>query len=376
MEIHLRKIRSITIELRRCPFEATFKGLYLAKLLFHVICQSAMNFSKTLLKNSKDGISSVIFSPSVKNELIAGCWDGSLLHYQISENPELLGKYDLSSPILSLEYTDEKTALVGNLDGTVTTLDLNTRNHEFLGNHGKGVSCISKLRLESKIYILLASYSINILDCFISGSWDKSFRVWDVRVKQPVEGQDIGKKIFASSSRDNILVLGCSERENLVYDIRNLKLPFQRRPSSFKYMTRSVCCNQNFEGFVSSSIEGRTSVEYINPSQEAQSKNFTFKCHRQIQKDYDIVYPVNDLKFHPIHQTLATAGGDGVVAFWDIQVRKRLRVLNPSKINISSISFNVDGSMLAIATCAQEEAAGNIYVHALESNFAAPKLKS
>jgi WD40 repeat protein len=44
-----------------------------------------------------------------------------------------------------------------------------------------------------------------------------------------------------------------------------------------------------------------------------QSKNFTFKCHR----DGSDIYSVNDIIFHPIHGTFVTAGGDGSYNFWD-----------------------------------------------------------
>jgi mRNA export factor len=53
----------------------------------------------------------------------------------------------------------------------------------------------------------------------------------------------------------------------------------------------------------------------------AQSKNFTFKCHRE-QTD---IYAVNDIKFHPTHGTFVTAGADGVFNFWDKDSKQRLK---------------------------------------------------
>jgi hypothetical protein len=38
--------------------------------------------------------------------------------------------------------------------------------------------------------------------------------------------------------------------------------------------------------------------------QLAQSKNFTFKCHR----DNNDIYAVNSIVFHPVFGTFATAG--------------------------------------------------------------------
>lgn len=42
------------------------------------------------------------------------------------------------------------------------------------------------------------------------------------------------------------------------------------------------------------SIEGRVGVHHLDDSQ--QSKNFTFKCHR----DGTEIYSVNSLNFHPV----------------------------------------------------------------------------
>ena len=56
----------------------------------------------------------------------------------------------------------------------------------------------------------------------------------------------------------------------------------------------------------------------------AQSKNFTFKCHRE-QTD---IYAVNDIKFHPTHGTFVTAGADGVFNFWDKDSKQRLKQMD------------------------------------------------
>lgn len=76
--------------------------------------------------------------------------------------------------------------------------------------------------------------------------------------------------------------------------------PYQRRESSLKFMTRTVRCMPNGEGYASSSIEGRVAVEFFDPSKESQSRKYAFKCHRQTEGDVDVVFPVNALAFHPL----------------------------------------------------------------------------
>jgi hypothetical protein len=61
-------------------------------------------------------------------------------------------------------------------------------------------------------------------------------------------------------------------------------------------------CLLYIAGYVLSSVEGRVAVEYFDPSPEAQSKKYAFKCHRQ----GDLVYPVNAMSFHPVYGTFAT----------------------------------------------------------------------
>ena len=63
-----------------------------------------------------------------------------------------------------------------------------------------------------------------------------------------------------------------------------------------------VRCATYISGYVLSSVEGRVAVEYFDPSPEAQSKKYAFKCHRT----NDAVYPVNAMAFHPTFGTFAT----------------------------------------------------------------------
>lgn len=76
--------------------------------------------------------------------------------------------------------------------------------------------------------------------------------------------------------------------------------PWQRRESSLKFMTRTVRCMPNGQGYASSSIEGRVAVEFFDASDESQKRKYAFKCHRQVEDGVDVVYPVNALAFHPM----------------------------------------------------------------------------
>lgn len=104
-----------------------------------------------------------------------------------------------------------------------------------------------------------------------------------------------------------------------IYDIRNMKEPWQQRESSLKYMLRSIRLMPNGEGnpnenrmycwiltnvlrkgYACSSIEGRVALEFFDMSPEVQAKKYAFKSHRQTIDDTEVVYPVNALAFHPM----------------------------------------------------------------------------
>jgi hypothetical protein len=65
---------------------------------------------------------------------------------------------------------------------------------------------------------------------------------------------------------------------------------------------RCVTCFPDTTGYLVGSIEGRVAVHHVED--QLQSKNFTFKCHR----DGNDIYAVNTITFHPTFGTFVTAG--------------------------------------------------------------------
>lgn len=109
----------------------------------------------------------------------------------------------------------------------------------------------------------------------------------------------------------------------------------------------------NDAGYATSSIEGRVAVEWFEDTAESQARRYAFKCHRQPAPDGDgdIVYPVNALAFHPVHGTFASGGGDGTVALWDAEAKRRLKQYQKSPNNVATLAFSNDGKYLAIGVC-------------------------
>jgi cell cycle arrest protein BUB3 len=93
------------------------------------------------------------------------------------------------------------------------------------------------------------------------------------------------------------LVVGTANRKVMVWDLRNMAYPQQKRESNLKYQTRALCCSPDGQGFVLSSIEGRVSVEYLDHSAESLKKKYAFKCHRIREGSLEYIYPINAIEY-------------------------------------------------------------------------------
>ncbi|KDO40495.1 hypothetical protein CISIN_1g032092mg [Citrus sinensis] len=146
------------------------------------------------------------------------------------------------------------------------------------------------------------------------------------------------------------MVVGTADRNLVVFNLQNPQTEFKRINSPLKYQMRCVAAFPDQQGFWVGSIEGRVGVHHLDDSQ--QSKNFTFKCHRDGSETCSVIsftsilagdapkyssfYKVKRLHlfvkshvivlFVQIHHTFATAGSDGAFNFWDKDSKQRLKV--------------------------------------------------
>ena len=203
----------------------------------------------------------------------------------------------------------------------------------------------------------------------ISASWDQTLHIHNLaNPSAPYTVVSLPQKPFSLSLSPSKLVLAMASRTNHIYDLSQLTRlsasssssepqeiePWQRRESSLKFMTRTVACMPDDQGYASSSIEGRVAVEYFDPDPAVQAKKYAFKCHRTQDPEnpsVDVVYPVNALAFHPVHGSFASGGGDGLVALWDGLAKRRIRQYQKSSDSVAALSFSNDGRLLAVATC-------------------------
>lgn len=215
-------------------------------------------------------------------------------------------------------------------------------------------------------------------------------RAWDPR--QPSAGPEGSKpaaklplpgKVFSMDSHGHRLVVAMANRKISIYDTRKLdpKQAELETETLLKHQTRAVRCFPNGMGYAVASIEGRVSLEYFDRSEEQQKKSYAFKCHRRVEGGTEYIFPVNAIAFHPKFGTFATGGCDGVVNTWDGENKKRLYQYSKYQTSIAALSFNQQGTKLAVAASytfeqgEKDHPLDAIFVRDVNENEVKPKAK-
>ena len=327
-----------------------------------------------------DGVTALRFAPSLgaTDTLVASSWDATLRLYALG-GPNAVGAPNAlaltrqaESPLLDCDFVggDAATVASGGLDGVVrlhTALD--TRRE---AGSGSGVGLVgSQVSADATTTRVLGSHEGGGARCvrscaaagpacLVSGAWDASLKVWDVRAATPCVGtfEQPGKVLSlctgtaagAPPSGPPLLVAAFTDRQIALVDLRRPGEPLQRYESSLKCQTRCVAQNPAGDSFSLGSVEGRVAVEYVDPSDEAQARRYAFKCHRMPVGGVDTAFPVNAIAFHPRHGTFATGGGDGHVFVWDGAKKKRICSLKRYPTSVACMAFSPGGDTLAVAS--------------------------
>lgn len=285
-----------------------------------------------------DLISCLRFNPVGDRErLLVSSWDAGLRLYDMQDG-SLENHIMTRAPILDVcwEKLSGVHCFSGGMERRAYKVDLETGQKDIIGeDHEGGVSSIV--------------HDTNTRSV-ITGSWDKSLQQLDPRGQGTSRFTTLPGKVFCMDSIENLLVVGMSDRQFHIYDVRNLQEPLQRRESSLKYPTRTLRCSPDGQGYATTSIEGRVAVEFFDPNPDTQSQKYAFKCHRIVDKvnGIDTVTPVNALAFHAKYGTFFSGGSDAVVCLWDQKAKKRLKQYHKQEHAVVSLDVNPTGSLLAI----------------------------
>ncbi|XP_039157874.1 protein RAE1 [Eucalyptus grandis] len=293
------------------------------------------NKSYEVVQPPNDSVSSLSFNPKA-NFLVATSWDNQVRCWEIVRSGTSLGTTPKASishdqPVLCSTWKDDGTTVFsGGCDKQVKMWPLSGGQPMTVAMHDAPIKEISWIP------------EMNLL---VTGSWDKTLRYWDTRQANPVHIQQLPERCYALTVRHPLMVVGTADRNLIIYNLQSPQTEFKRISSPLKYQTRCLAAFPDQQGFLVGSIEGRVGVHHLDDSQ--QSKNFTFKCHREGSE----IYSVNSLNFHPVHHTFATAGSDGAFNFWDKDSKQRLKAMSRCSQPIPCSTFNNDGSIFAYSAC-------------------------
>ncbi|KAG5981503.1 hypothetical protein E4U55_002880 [Claviceps digitariae] len=300
-----------------------------------------------------DAVSAVAFAPTDSSKLLVSSWDKNVYCYKVAGGDAqgtLTNTYEHRAPVLDVCFgANDNEAFTASIDWTVSRLNLETGEKTSLSKHAAPVRCV--------VY----SKDHNIL---VSASWDSTISLHNLSslTSTPIR-INLPAKPHAVSASPTKVVVAMTGRIIHIYDFDTIAQlfasggtelkPWQQRESSLRYLTRAVACMPNDAGYATSSIEGRVAVEWFEDTAESQARKYAFKCHRQAAPDGDgdVVYPVNALAFHPVHGTFASGGGDGTVALWDAEAKRRLKQYQKFSNSVAALAFSNDGKYLAIGVC-------------------------
>ncbi|TDH72421.1 hypothetical protein CCR75_003176 [Bremia lactucae] len=310
-----------------------------------------------------DGVSCLRFG--ARAQLLVASWDATLRVYEGTRQRSCI---ELVAPVLSCSYgQSDSEAFAGGLDCVFKHVDLNTRKITKLSTHAAAVRSVG---FSSELGLA------------VSGGWDGAMRIFDVRNggNAQVDEIKLPGKVFGMDVHGHLLAAVTSERQVVVFDLRNLAQPVVQKESPLKFQIRCIRLFPDLTGYGLGSIEGRVALEYFEDDPTCK-RSYAFKCHRGKVDEQMLVYPVNCIAFHPTYGTFATGGCDGIVNLWDGANKKRITHLRQHPTSIAAMDFNHDGSVLAIAASYTYEQGEKdhpndaIFLHAVQDSEVRPKKK-
>jgi len=287
-----------------------------------------------------DGISSLTFAPN-SNYLVSTNWDGGVRCWecqtdrnsgQVQAIPKAQVNHENQAPVLASCFSsDGSTVFTAGADKAVRMWSLasqapNTTAPQ-IGVHDTPVKSVQFIS------------STNLV---VSGGWDKKLKFWDARSPNPVGTLELPERCYDMDCKGELLVVACANRKMMTYDVRGNPNPSPMMESQLKFQTRCITAFPDKSGFAVGSIEGRVGIQYIAKHREKDT--FAFKCHRREKQ----AYAVNAISFNRLG-TLATAGSDGSVTFWDKDNKQRLKTIANIDRCISCANFNANSDIFAYA---------------------------
>uniref|UniRef100_A0A915P737 mRNA export factor n=1 Tax=Meloidogyne floridensis TaxID=298350 RepID=A0A915P737_9BILA len=315
------------------PFGAKPGGLFGGTTTQQPTASTVPQGDIELQQVSSDTVQALKFNPAAANTpifLAAGSWDNTCRIWEINENGQ-------SEP-----KAMQDLVFITCCDKNVRLWDLQSNSVVIVGQHD---DCVKSCH-----WVNASNYQ-----CLMTGSWDRSLRFWDMRQLPTISSLatiNLPERVWCSDMIYPLAVVGMANRHIKSYNLEGQPQEIQDVESQLKYQNRSIAIfknklNNQPGGFALGSIEGRVAIQCLDAKDNKD--NFTFKCHRssELINGFQEIYPVNVVAFHPIHQTLCTAGADGRYSFWDKDARTKLKGSDAMAMPITACHIHQGGNIMA-----------------------------
>jgi cell cycle arrest protein BUB3 len=219
-----------------------------------------------------DAVSRVVWmGPTL---LVASAWDGSVSLFDAAANARVSTVFRRGA-VLDVAAVGGSTVVCGGLDMAVTQHDFASGATAVLGSHAGAVRCVEHAAARGVA---------------VSGSWDKTLRLWDARAGGGGGGAAAAGAAalpercyaLALAGADTVIAATADQRV-LFFDLRKFSAaagetpPVSTRESSLKHQTRVVRAFPDATGFATGCVEGRVAIDYIDERHEGK---FAFKVRR------------------------------------------------------------------------------------------------
>ncbi|CAI5438259.1 unnamed protein product [Caenorhabditis angaria] len=296
-----------------------------------------------------DTIQVIKFSPQPQDKPMIACgsWDGTIRVWMYNDAGNFEGKaqQNVNAPVLDISWTDDGSKIfIAAADKDVRLWDLASNQIAVVGTHDGPVKTCHWI-------------NGNNYQCLMTGSYDKTLRFWDMRnlpQQNSLANIQLPERVYAADVVYPMAVVALANKRIKVYNLENGPTEVKDIESQLKFQIRCISIfkdknNQNPCGFALGSIEGRVAVQYVETANPKD--NFTFKCHRSAEliHNFQEIYGVNDISFHPQHGTLVTLGSDGRYSMWDKDARTKLRTSEPHPMPLTACDIHSSGQFLVYA---------------------------
>lgn len=281
-----------------------------------------LNYDPCFVGSPAEVVTSLSWS-SDSQWLACTTWAKQIRLWQIFNHSERrhAPRYTLpcSTPTMSSVWATEHDLFVSSLDGAVGHMKLSETsiNLTNIYNHVATTSCLAKITHPSATFPIL-----------VSGSWDHTFKLYDVRANKLIHNQFASDEILTMDAREHLIVIGTADKDVTTWDCRKLSRAMYILELTNSLQNRSLALMNTLEGYVQGSVNGRCNVTYYEKEKQGEpSRNYAFKSHvTKPSPHIDELHAVNALAYHPIElNVLASAGSDGRFRLWNTKEQRQIR---------------------------------------------------